>query len=263
MSKKLLLVKKNNKLKNNTLIPKELYNEYTLNGKIDVRYRILDGTNDLHEKNWTKEYLNSYIERFTIDNILNNKHGKEPYYKASLLICNALKEYELKNKKIAVIGSTSPWIEAIILNHGCDNITTVEYNKPTSFHPNIKTIEYTEYMNQENFYDYVITYSSIEHSGLGRYGDPLNPNGDIESMGVINKSLKNNGIIFWGAPVGGRDVLTWNAHRVYGKIRLPLLFKNFKIIKWHGLDESALKINKIYPSGIRQPVIVAKKEIKD
>ena len=33
----------------------------------------------------------------------------------------------------------------------------------------------------ENF-DAVISYSSLEHSGLGRYGDALNPFGDIISV---------------------------------------------------------------------------------
>jgi len=27
-------------------------------------------------------------------------------------------------------------------------------------------------------FDMVFSFSSIEHDGLGRYGDPLNPNGD-------------------------------------------------------------------------------------
>ena len=31
----------------------------------------------------------------------------------------------------------------------------------------------------ESQFDVVFTYSSVEHSGLGRYGDPLNPAGDL------------------------------------------------------------------------------------
>lgn len=261
MSLHQLLLKKNKTISNKIPkgMPKELFNDYTLNNRIPVIMRILDGRNDLHEKEWTSEYLNSYIERFTIEKILSNTHGHEPYKKASFLICNALKNYDLSDKTIAIIGSTSPWIEAILINHRCQNITTVEYNKPNSSHPFIKTIEYNDYINEENKYDYIITYSSIEHSGLGRYGDPLKPNADIETMEVIHKSLKNDGILFWGAPVGGIDVLTWNAHRVYGKIRLPLLFKNFEIIKWYGLDKNVLNDKNLYPSGRGQPVITAKK----
>jgi len=33
--------------------------------------------------------------------------------------------------------------------------------------------------NELGHFDGVITYSSLEHSGLGRYGDALNPWGDL------------------------------------------------------------------------------------
>ena len=70
--------------------------------------------------------------------------------------------------------------------------------------------------------------------------------------------LKNDGILFWGALLEV-SMSNWNAHRVYGKIRLPLLFKNFEIIKWYGLDKNVLNDKNLYPSGRGQPVITAKK----
>ena len=248
-------------------IPKNLINEYTLNGKIEVMYKYIDGRNELHKKIWEIDYINSYIRRFTKNNILRNKQGDEPYKDASLFICQALNNYDLSNKKVAIIGSTSPWVEAIIINHSCKDITTIEYNKPESNHPYIKTIEYddiyklysTNSIEETEKFDFVITYSSIEHSGLGRYGDPLNPNADIETMDLIHKLLKSDGILLWGAPVGGNDVVTWNAHRVYGKIRLPIIFKKFKVLEWFGLKKEVLNINKTARSGFGQPVILCSK----
>ena len=38
-------------------------------------------------------------------------------------------------------------------------------------------------------FDSVVSFSSIEHSGLGRYGDPLDPDGDLKTMQVIHKNL--------------------------------------------------------------------------
>lgn len=258
--------KKDNKIPEEHKIPKDLINEYTLNGKIEVMYKFIDGKNDLHNKIWDINYVNSYVTRFTKSNILRNKHGDEPYKDASLFICQALNNYDLNNKKVAIIGSTSPWIEAIVINHGCKDITTIEYNKPESNYTYIKTIEYDEVnsMFQNNVdedlkFDFVITYSSIEHSGLGRYGDPLNPNADIETMDLIHKLLKSDGILLWGAPVGGNDLITWNAHRVYGKIRLPLIFKKFKILQWFGLEKEVININQNVRSGFGQPVILCSK----
>ena len=69
---------------------------------------------------------------------------------------------------------------------GASKVTTLEYNKIQSKHPRIETLlpdEMADLVNkgQANF-DGVVTYSSLEHSGLGRYGDELNPWGDLVSM---------------------------------------------------------------------------------
>ena len=92
----------------------------------------------------------------------------------------------LVNPIFQVIGSQSPWVESILLGEGASKVTTLEYNKIQSEHPRVKTLlpdEMADLVNrgQANF-DGVVTYSSLEHSGLGRYGDELNPWGDLVSM---------------------------------------------------------------------------------
>ena len=46
----------------------------------------------------------------------------------------------VKGGHILVIGSQSPWIEAILLNLGASNITTLEHNPIISTHPQIRAI---------------------------------------------------------------------------------------------------------------------------
>ncbi|CAK5100450.1 unnamed protein product [Meloidogyne enterolobii] len=74
-----------------------------------------------------------------------------------------------------------------------------------------------------NSFDFVASFSSIEHSGLGRYDDPIDPIGDIREMQKISCILKPGGLFFLGIPVGLDDVGV-NCHRTYGRIRLPLMF---------------------------------------
>jgi hypothetical protein len=38
----------------------------------------------------------------------------------------------------------------------------------------------------------------VEHDGLGRYGDPINPFGDLESIARARCLLKHGGILFLG-----------------------------------------------------------------
>jgi hypothetical protein len=60
-------------------------------------------------------------------------------------------------------------------------------------HPLIKTVMVNESLNSAAVlaaFDLVLSMSSFEHDGLGRYGDPLNPNGDIMAMRSTRRLLK-------------------------------------------------------------------------
>jgi hypothetical protein len=119
------------------------------------------------------------------------------------------------------------------MNNGITDITTVEYNPPICDHPNLKIISYDDFVVSEKKYDIIISFSSIEHSGLGRYGDTIDPNGDIKTMEQMVEKLNSDGHILLGIPIG-KDSIVWNAHRVYGKKRLELLLKDVVLIDWIG-----------------------------
>ncbi|VDK28154.1 unnamed protein product, partial [Gongylonema pulchrum] len=76
---------------------------------------------------------------------------------------------------------------------------------------------------QETF-DFVVSFSSIEHSGLGRFGDPLDPLGDLREMQKMRCLMKKNALLFLGLPIGV-DKVFFNAHRFYGRIRLPMVLE--------------------------------------
>ena len=133
-------------------------------------------------------------------------------------------------------------------------------------HPKLKAISYYDHFkggkSSDSFkkYDAICSFSSIEHSGLGRYGDLLDPDGDLKTMDDIYNNLVDDGLLYLGVPVGP-DALVWNAHRIYGSIRLPLLCKKFKVVEWFGCTfEDCLKLpkGKDWKSNY-QPVIVLKK----
>lgn len=109
----------------------------------------------------------------------------------------------------------------------------------------------------ENSFDCIVSFSSIHTSGLGRYGDPLDPDADLKTMDTIYRNLKPGGLLIWGAPVG-HDALVWNAHRIYGKIRLPLLFEKFKVLEWVGYNVEEL-LNKPLSNNSYQPIVVLQK----
>jgi SAM-dependent methyltransferase len=54
----------------------------------------------------------------------------------------------------------------------------------------------------------------VEHVGLGRYGDPLDPDGDLKAMAELQRVLAPGGALMFVVPVGSPRVV-FNAHRVY------------------------------------------------
>lgn len=245
-------------------IPEKLRHEYTLYGEIPVYKWYFNDSIKANTIIWDNQYLQSYIDRFTFENIINNRHGNENYKGASLYHVNVCQKYidHIKNKNVAVIGTQYPWIESILVNAGARSVTTVEYNVPICNHAIIKTISYTDFCKSSDKYDAIFSYSSIEHSGLGRYGDPLNPNGDIETMEEIYRCLHDGAYCFLGIPVG-KDCIVWNAHRIYGEKRLKMIYLDkFKEIEWIGHNKDYLNTcheSSENPIWDIQPIIVLQK----
>jgi len=73
-------------------------------------------------------------------------------------------------------------------------------------------------MNPSNsFNDYCDSLSclhALEHFGLGRYGDPLDPLGYVSGFENIAKILKKNGVFYLSVPIGIERV-EFNANRIF------------------------------------------------
>ena len=77
--------------------------------------------------------------------------------------------------------------------------------------------------------DSVSCLHTIEHFGLGRYNDPLDPNGHIKGIKNIIRLVKPNGKLYISFPIGNNNEVHFNAHRV---------FKPTDILEWGPTKES-------------------------
>lgn len=94
---------------------------------------------------------------------------------------------------------------------GAKKLTTVEYNSIISSHPDHNALTPRELATHWLSgslpeYDFAISYSSYEHDGLGRYGDPIDPWGDIWDVRRISCFVKPEGYLFLGVPMGPDQV---------------------------------------------------------
>lgn len=75
---------------------------------------------------------------------------------------------------------------------------------------------------------------TIEHIGLGRYGDEIDPQGDLKSINELKRVLMQDGNLLFVTPVG-RPKIEFNAHRIYSYEQIieyfsPLQLKEFSLI---------------------------------
>jgi hypothetical protein len=61
--------------------------------------------------------------------------------------------------------------------------------------------------------------------------------------------------LFLSIPIG-KDTLVWNAHRIYGKIRLPLLLKGWKLLDSFGFENSLFEMDTQKGRRYVQPIFV-------
>ncbi len=72
---------------------------------------------------------------------------------------------------------------------------------------------------------------TIEHIGLGRYGDPIDPDGDIKSINELKRVVAVNGSLLFVVPVG-KPRIQFNAHRIYNPEVITDLFNGFTLKKF-------------------------------
>lgn len=225
-------------------IPIRLLGGYTLNGKVKIKYWY---SNDSYSRSQPKVF-----KRIEIDYLLEKIKKKDIFYygQTDAWLYQALSKYSIKEQNVAVIGSVFPLYESICISYG-GRVTTIEYNKIISEDKRLQTLTVEEYDRHPVKFDAVFSISSFEHDGLGRYGDPINPDGDLLAMEKMKTILKPGGLLFLAVPIG-KDTIVWNIHRIYGNLRLPMLLAGWQILERFGFDKKLLN----YSKSNYQPVFV-------
>mmetsp|Transcript_1107 Transcript_1107/g.3768 ORF Transcript_1107/g.3768 Transcript_1107/m.3768 type:complete len:318 (+) Transcript_1107:245-1198(+) len=154
-------------------------------------------------------------------------------------VATALRKHVARGSSVLVVGSITPRREALCLDLGAARTTTVDYNRIDFEHPQTRTLTVDELADSDETFDLILADSSLDHDGLGRYGDPIAPDADLVAMDALRRRLGPGGKLLLSVPVGP-DLLAFNLMRIYGPLRLPLLLEGFDVLDTIGHDEAIL-----------------------
>ncbi len=68
---------------------------------------------------------------------------------------------------------------------------------------------------KDNSIESLSSLHAVEHFGLGRYGDDIDPDGWRKALLSMQKKVKQGGTLYFSVPVGPKDRLVYNAHRIF------------------------------------------------
>jgi len=196
---------------------------------------------DAFSPHWMASDLDARIAAASLEDAMKNIHSygmAEARYVDHAIARHA--KDSINNRVGIVWGSERPWIEVLLARHGAKQVVTVEYGRiKVDEHPVISATTPNQLaammLTNPHSFDFAATFSSLEHSGLGRYGDSVNPYGDIEAAVQTWCLLRPGGIFLLGLPASDplalRDELVWNAHRYYGPLRLAEMFAGYEHVE--------------------------------
>ena len=88
----------------------------------------------------------------------------------------------------------------------------------------------------------------IEHCGLGRYGDIIDPSADLKAINELIRVLKPGGKLYFVSPIASKPRINFNAHRVYSYEQIIKYFSDLNLIEFALIPDDSK-----YGSLIRNP----------
>jgi SAM-dependent methyltransferase len=79
----------------------------------------------------------------------------------------------------------------------------------------------------------------VEHIGLGRYGDPLNPFGTRQALAELGRVLAPGGNLFLSLPIGVPRVC-FNAHRIHDPREILKRMESLDLVEFSVVDDEGV-----------------------
>ena len=130
-----------------------------------------------------------------------------------------------------------------------------DYRPATLTLSNLKSssVDLTNLFFESNSVESISCMHTIEHIGLGRYGDLLDPEGDFKAIAELQRVTKKGGNLLLVVPLGTPKI-QFNAHRVYSFELINNLFHDFDLNNFSLITDENHFIENADPALVTQQV---------
>ncbi|CAD7957553.1 unnamed protein product [Amoebophrya sp. A25] len=238
-----------NRLLENIASGKAVSGDYALDRWTDEDLLFLDRVNETVSsyKRDSVFCLDAVLLRMELNTNSTGGASKQKQRERSTTSTTTIKADHEVQERIGILGSEQPWMEVVLLYRRPNaTIITVDYRKPTFTrypHPRWRFLPFHDLLLREDAsttldttnqdendtlldVDAWFSFSSIEHAGLGRYGEPLNPWADVQTLALLWCHTREGGYFYLGPNCVDscgwlaetyQDVVYFNAGRDYGR----------------------------------------------
>ena len=90
---------------------------------------------------------------------------------------------------------------------------------------------------------------AVEHFGLGRYGDPVDPSAPMRAMKSLQRVLGYDGRLYFAVPIG-RERLEFNAHRIFAPSTILRAFSQLQLLSFAVVNDNRQFLTGIDPESL-------------
>jgi SAM-dependent methyltransferase len=94
---------------------------------------------------------------------------------------------------------------------------------------NCKQGSITDLPFQSNSIEFLTSMCVVEHIGLARYGDEIDPLGSVKAFQEVNRVIRSGGHFLFSVPLSHMEGLLFNAHRIFSKPQVLMILDKFSL----------------------------------
>lgn len=169
-------------------------------------------------KDWKFQYYPIFKDKADISGSARGQYFFQDLYVANLIHLNQPKRHiDIGSRIDGFVAHVASFreVEVMDIRPLSDQLQNISFIQADLMQEDSSFIECTDSLS---------CLHTIEHFGLGRYGDPVDVNGHLKGLSSMYKMIKPGGLFYFSTQIGPQKV-AFNAHRIFDLNYLIKIFE--------------------------------------